>query len=151
MIIREMTRQASLDLLARTHLGRLACARANQPYIAPVFFAYHHDSLYCASTIGQKIEWMRENPLVALEVDEIDSAQRWESVIVSGRYEELANTPSTQNMRELAWSLLQQASALWWEPAYVETILGGEKRAMAPVYFRIRISGITGHHAGKEE
>ena len=151
MIIREMTRQASLDLLNRTHLGRLACARANQPYVVPIFFAYHHDGLYCASTIGQKIEWMRENPLVAVEADEIDSAQLWQSVIVSGRYEELANTPAAQSMRELAWSLLQQASALWWEPACVETILDGEKRPMAPVYFRIRISGITGHQAVKEE
>lgn len=33
MIIRELTRQASLDLLTRIRLGRLACARANQPYI----------------------------------------------------------------------------------------------------------------------
>ena len=84
MIIREMTRQTSLDLLARTHLGRLACAQANQPYVVPIFFAYHQDSLYCSSTLGQKTEWMRENPLVAVEVDElvavevdeIDSAQR---------------------------------------------------------------------------
>ena len=94
---------------------------------------------------------MRENPLVAVEVDEIDSAQQWESVIVSGRYEEFANTPETRDMRELAWSLLQEASALWWEPAYVETILAGKKRPIAPLYFRIRIGRITGHRAAKEE
>jgi hypothetical protein len=56
MIIRELTRLASLDLLTRIHLGRLACAKANQPYVFPVFFAYHQDSLYCASTIGQKTD-----------------------------------------------------------------------------------------------
>ena len=149
MVIRELTRQASLDLLTRIHLGRLACARANQPYVFPIFFAYYEHSLYCASTIGQGIEWMRENPLVAIEVDEIDSAQQWQSVIVSGRYEEIADTPETWDMRQLAWSLLQERK-LWWEPGYAETILGGAERPMVPLYFRIGIERITGHRATKE-
>ena len=59
MVIRELTRQASLDLLARNHLGRFAYARGNQPYVFPMFFACHDNSLYCASTIGQKGFWMR--------------------------------------------------------------------------------------------
>jgi nitroimidazol reductase NimA-like FMN-containing flavoprotein (pyridoxamine 5'-phosphate oxidase superfamily) len=101
-------------------------------------FAYHGNSLYCASTIGQKIEWMRENPLVAVEVDEIENAQHWESVIVLGRYEEILQTPEMRDRSQLAWSLLQEHT-LWWEPGYVETILGGAERPMAPLYFRIRI------------
>ena len=96
-----------------------------------------------------KIEWMRENPLVAVEADEIDSAQQWESVIVSGRYEEFADTPETRDMRQLAWSLLQKHE-LWWEPGYVKTILGGAERPMVPLYFRIRIGRITGHRATNE-
>lgn len=150
MVIRELTTEASLDLLTRSHLGRLACARANQPYVCPVFFAYHKNSLYCASTIGQKIEWMRENPLVAVEADEIDSAQHWQSVVVSGRYEEIADSPEMRDLRQLAWSLLQKTHELWWEPAYVKTILGGAERPMAPLYFRIGIERITGRRATKE-
>jgi len=150
MVIRELTSEASRDLLTRVHFGRLACARANQPYVVPIFFAYYEDSLYCASTIGQKIEWMRENALVAVEVDEIESAQHWESVIVSGRYEEFADTPETRDMRELAWSLLQKANALWWEPAYAQTMHAGAERPIAPLYFRIRVERITGHRATKD-
>lgn len=146
MVIRELTWQASLDLLTRVRLGRLACSRENQPYIFPIFFAYHENSLYCASTIGQKIEWMRENPLVAVEVDEIGSPQQWESVIVSGQYEELADAPEPGDMRQLGWSLLKKHE-LWWEPAYVETIIGGAERPITPIYFRIRIGSTTGHRA----
>jgi nitroimidazol reductase NimA-like FMN-containing flavoprotein (pyridoxamine 5'-phosphate oxidase superfamily) len=149
MVIGELTRQACLDLLARIHLGRLACARGNQPYIFPMFFAYHENSLYCASTIGQKIEWMRENPLVAILFDEVDSAQQWESVVVTGRYEELADAPETRDRRQLAWSLLKERK-LWWEPGYAKTILGDAERPMAPVYFRIRIEQISGRGATKE-
>jgi len=61
MIIRELTWQESLAVLGRVHLARLACAKAHQPYLVPIFFAYHENSLYCVSTVGQKIEWMRES------------------------------------------------------------------------------------------
>jgi len=149
MVIRELTKQASLDLLTRVHLGRLAVAKANQPYVFPIHFAYRENSLYCATTVGQKIEWMRENPLVAIEVDEIDSPQQWESVIVSGRYEELADTPETRDMRQLAWSLLQERK-LWWEPGYAKTIVRGAERPMVPLYFRIHIERMTGRRASRE-
>jgi nitroimidazol reductase NimA-like FMN-containing flavoprotein (pyridoxamine 5'-phosphate oxidase superfamily) len=35
MLIQELTREASLDLLARTRLGRLACALGPHPYVVP--------------------------------------------------------------------------------------------------------------------
>jgi hypothetical protein len=133
----------------RHYAWRRSRLEAGEKY-QPVFFAYHENSLYCASKIGQKIEWMRENSLVAVEVDEIDSAQQWEPVIVFGRYEEFANTPETRDMRELAWSLLQKANALWWEPAYAQTMHAGAERPVAPLYFRIHIERITGHRASRE-
>lgn len=63
MLIEELSRQESLDLLARTRLGRLACTQGSQPYIVPVYFAYADHSLYGFATVGKKIEWMRANPL----------------------------------------------------------------------------------------
>jgi len=146
MVIRELTRAESVDFLTRVRLGRLACARGDKPYVVPLFFAYHENDLYCVSTVGRKIEWMRENPLVSVEADEIHSAQQWESVIISGRYEELADTPETRDRRQLAGSLLQKHD-LWWEPAYVKTIVAGAERPIKLVYFRIRIEDISGHRA----
>src|SRR5262245_26666519 len=63
MIIREMTEDECRDVLARMNFGRLACARDNQPYVVPIYFSYHGGYLYGFSTMGQKIEWMRSNPL----------------------------------------------------------------------------------------
>ena len=149
MIIRELTGQASLDLLSSSRLGRLACTKGNQPYIVPFFFVYHDSHLYASSTLGQKIEWMRENPLVAVEADRIDSPQQWESVVVSGHYEEIPDAPEMKDRRELAWSLLQKHE-MWWEPGYAKTILGGVERPMEALYFRIRVDRITGHRATRE-
>src|ERR1700737_3319129 len=70
-------REANLDLLARTHLGRLACAQGSQPYVVPFYFAYNNNSLYSFTTVGQKIDWMRANPLVCVEADEVVSPEEW--------------------------------------------------------------------------
>src|SRR6202521_4793488 len=97
MVIREMNREECLRVLARGRLARLACAHENQPYIVPVYLAYHEASacLYGFTTPGQKVEWMRANPLVCVEVDEVAAHDQWVSVIARGRYEELPETPGS--------------------------------------------------------
>jgi nitroimidazol reductase NimA-like FMN-containing flavoprotein (pyridoxamine 5'-phosphate oxidase superfamily) len=149
MLIQELTGQANLDFLARTHLGRLACTQAAQAYIVPIYFAYHNNCLYSFSTVGQKIEWMRANPLVCVQADEIVSPQQWVSVIVFGRFEELPDAPEWGNARALAHDLLQR-KAVWWEPGYVKTIIHGTQRPLVPVFYRIHIMHITGHRASPE-
>jgi nitroimidazol reductase NimA-like FMN-containing flavoprotein (pyridoxamine 5'-phosphate oxidase superfamily) len=70
MIIQEMSREDCFAVIARTRLGRLACAREGQPYVVPLYFVHDRpasgeDYLYSFSATGQKIEWMRANPLVS--------------------------------------------------------------------------------------
>ncbi len=154
MLIREMSREECLRTLAGVKLTRLACAHGNQPYIVPVYLAYHEPSggeacLYGFTTSGQKVEWMRANPLVCVELDEVASYDQWLSVIVSGRYEELPDAPGRSSERLLAHQLLQ-TQALWWEPASA----AGASRAhrdpsepFIPIFYKIRINQITGHEA----
>jgi nitroimidazol reductase NimA-like FMN-containing flavoprotein (pyridoxamine 5'-phosphate oxidase superfamily) len=101
MVIRDLSREECLRVLARARLARLACAHENQPYVVPVYLAYDEASecFYGFTTPGQKIEWMRANPLVCVEVDEIAAYDQWVSVIVSGRYEELPATPASNGGR----------------------------------------------------
>ena len=146
MLIRELSSQASLDFLARTHLGRLACTQAAQPYIVPIYFSYNNNCLYSFSTVGQKIDWMRANPLVCVQADEVVSSEQWISVIVFGRFEELPDVPEWRRERSLAHVLLQR-KAMWWEPSYVKTILHGTERPLVPVFYRIHITEITGLRA----
>src|ERR1700683_151969 len=100
MVIREMNREECLRVLARARLARLACAHENQPYVVPVYLAYHESSsgdayLYGFTTLGQKVVWMRANPLVCVEVDEVTALDQWVSIIATGRYEELPNIPGS--------------------------------------------------------
>jgi len=41
MLISEMTEAECLDALAGGRIARLGCARDGQPYVVPVYYAYH--------------------------------------------------------------------------------------------------------------
>jgi hypothetical protein len=70
MMIRELSREECLRVLARTRLARLACSQENQPYVVPVYLGFDESSgyLYGFTTPGQKVAWMRANPLVCVEM-----------------------------------------------------------------------------------
>src|ERR1700730_11510279 len=101
MVIREMSREECFRVLAGARLARLACAYENQPYVVPVYLVYHEASecLYGFTTPGQKVEWMRANPLVCVEVDEVAAYDQWVSVIAIGRYDELPESPGNDGAR----------------------------------------------------
>ena len=116
MLIEEITARECQDMLDRCGFGRLACARDNQPYVVPVYFAYQPGRLYGYSTLGKKIEWMRANPKVCVEVDEVASHFVWTSVVLRGRFQELPNTTDFEFERLNAQMLLEKRM-LWWQIA----------------------------------
>jgi len=140
MVIEELTDAECRALLAGTNLARLACSLNNQPYIVPIHAEFHDSSFYGFSTLGQKIEWMRQNPLVCLEIDQITTHKEWASIVVFGVYDELPDTPQHRYHRSVAEALFQR-HAVWWEPASVP-VAGHPPRER--ILFRILISRMTG-------
>lgn len=178
MLIHEMSREDCLRVLAGGRLARLACAHENQPYVVPVYLAYDlqpggKPCLYGFTTPGRKIEWMRANPLVCIEVDDVTAHDQWVSVIAFGRYEELPDTagnngerllvhkvfqvgryegpeaPARDDQQRLAHQVLQ-SQAVWWEPACTADAARAHRdpaEPLAPVYYRVSLDRITGHRA----
>jgi nitroimidazol reductase NimA-like FMN-containing flavoprotein (pyridoxamine 5'-phosphate oxidase superfamily) len=145
MVITQMAEEECRALLARASLGRLGCSRDNQPYVVPIYYAYEPDFVYVLSTFGQKNEWMRANPKVCLEVDEITNQSQWKSVVASGRYQELPEPQYTAE-REHARTLLGKR-CLWWQNALGERQLRLGDHAIAPLFFRIHVDSISGLRA----
>jgi nitroimidazol reductase NimA-like FMN-containing flavoprotein (pyridoxamine 5'-phosphate oxidase superfamily) len=147
MLIHELTREECLDLLARSSLGRLACARYNQPYVVPIHYSYDAQgpSLVAFSAIGQKVAWMRNNPKVCVEVDHITDKNHWSSVVVIGRYEEVDRSPEDAEMRQRAEQLFQQRPE-WWLPATAK--LPAHEHSDV-VLFRISIDTVTGRRTAQ--
>jgi hypothetical protein len=182
MIVEEMSREECSQVLAEARLARLACAADNQPYVVPMYLVYHQapdgeDCLYGFTTIGQKVEWMRANPLVCVEVDEVSSRTEWVSVVAFGRYEELpivheptvgraptrsstadwheARAAASEYANEQLFARqLLEARAMWWEPAYTvrtEVVRGGRPSDTSPVFYKIHLTQMTGDRARREQ
>jgi nitroimidazol reductase NimA-like FMN-containing flavoprotein (pyridoxamine 5'-phosphate oxidase superfamily) len=148
MRIRELDRVECGEILSRTELGRLACARRGQPYIVPIHFSFDagRQCLYAFSTVGQKIDWMRENPMVCVEVEEIADKNHWTTVLIFGRYDELTDSPDDAAARRTAQTLFDKRPE-WWFPAAAKT---GSDERHAIVVYRILIDRMSGRRASRD-
>jgi len=136
------------EILSRTPIGRLGCSLNDQPYVIPIGIACEDDSIYVFSTFGQKIKWMRSNPKVCVQVDEVRGQSDWVSVIANGEYQELPE-PQFEDERNRARKLLQQRHH-WWLNAMAERRIRLRDEEIKPMFFRIRISSVTGLKATSE-
>lgn len=146
MLLKEMTWQESIDLISASRLGRLACAKENRPYVVPIHFAYANDCLYSFSMPGQKIDWMRANPHVCIQVDEFSQHREWRSVVVYGLFEELTDTPQWKRERNHAWTLLHEFPN-WWEPGGLKPGPQPVVRDSTHIFYRILVETVTGRRA----
>src|SRR5215471_4732257 len=142
MRVVEISEAECKEFLNHVSLGRLACALDNHPYVVPVCFAYEPEYIYVFSTLGKKIEWMRQNPNVCLLTDQIAERSRWTSVIVNGTYLELSD-PQYRAEREHARERLAKYSD-WWRLPLAERRERTSDLLIEPVFFRIDIASITG-------
>jgi uncharacterized protein len=147
MLIHELSVKECEAVLRRASIGRLACARDNQPYIVPVqfFFDGERGGVYSFATVGQKVQWMRSNPLVCLEVDEIVDKDHWQSVVAFGRYEELKGSHDEADAMRRAQDLFEQRHE-WWLPGRARLRSADPEPA---VFYRIRIERMTGRRAAR--
>jgi len=142
MAIQEMSEQECREFLAGSSFGRLGCALDNQPYVVPIQFACEGDYLYSFGTFGQKIEWMRANPKVCVQVDKVSGRFDWVSVIGLGSYEELVE-PRYELERAHARKLLDTRER-WWLNALAERQLKSGDELIAAIFFRIRMESVSG-------
>ena len=149
MEVNEMSAQECEAVLEHASLGRLGCSYENQPYVVPIHFAYDSGYLYVFSTFGQKVKWMRANPKVCVQTDQIENQGEWISVIVNGEYEELPGPQYTAE-RKHASSLLAEHSH-WWLNALGERQMRVGDKLVEPLFFRIRIHSMSGLRATDEK
>jgi len=142
MRIIEMSQQECRELLKRVSIGRLGCSLDDQPYVVPVGFSYEPDYIYIFSTLGKKIKWMRKNPQVCLQADEIGNRSNWLSVIVTGTYLELREPQYTAQL-EHALEQLEQYSE-WWRNPLAQRREQTRDLSIETVFFRIDIGAMSG-------
>lgn len=146
MIVRTLSTLECTRMLAANRIAHLACAKDGQPYVVPIYYAYADTHLYAFSMPGKKIEWMRGNPLVSLQVHEPGKGREWKSVVVDGRFEELPDQIGYKRERDHAWSLLSEHYD-WWEPGALKPIIPPVSDHSPHVFFRVLAEQISGREA----
>jgi uncharacterized protein len=146
MVIHELTAPECREVLARVSVARLACCRGEQPYVVPVFLYFDGEGecLYGFAAVGQKIDWMRSNPRVCVEVDDVGDQMHWTTVLAFGRYEEVGDSAPDDIARRRALHLFQRRPN-WWLPGTGKRE-GGTEHHTALIY-RIRIERLSGRRA----
>ena len=81
---REIERLLESELIAR-----IGCHVEGRTYVVPVTYAYSDGALVGHSLAGLKLDMLRKNPKVCVEVDQVDDLANWRSVIAWGQFEEL--------------------------------------------------------------
>jgi len=143
MLIERLSPAECDEMLTRLAFGRIACTYNNQPYIVPIYFGHQPGRLYGFSAQGQKIEWMRANPSVCLQVDEIAAPDDWTSIVVHGRYEELPDTAEHSHNREWVLSLLEAKSPSW-RAAFAASQVRTHPNTHPAVFYCIHIEQLSG-------
>ena len=126
-------------LLGRIGYGHLGCAREGRPYVVPMHYAYDGECLYLFTTEGMKTSFIEANAEVCMQVEEVESASHWQSVMVTGRAERITK----QEDKEHAMQLITEGNPTL-TPALNQTQLDAWQRANQIVLYRIRPEIIDG-------
>jgi uncharacterized protein len=102
-MIKQLSEDEARGLLARRSTGRLGCVLSDgSPYIVPVNYIVSQNRIYVHSLQGRKIEAMRRNIKVCLQVDDVHDEYNWCSAIAFGQYQEVTDSAEREwAVREL--------------------------------------------------
>jgi nitroimidazol reductase NimA-like FMN-containing flavoprotein (pyridoxamine 5'-phosphate oxidase superfamily) len=138
--IDDMPRAEMEALLRRVGFGHLGCVDGRgRPYVVPMHYAYDGENLYLFTTEGAKTENIEHHPEVCLQVEEIEGATRWQSVMVFGRAERLTAAEDVEH----AMQIITQSNPTL-TPAINRTQIDSWGRASLVTVYRIRPEGMDG-------
>jgi uncharacterized protein len=141
--VRDMAREEMEALLTRAPYGHLACARDGHPYVVPMNYTYREGALYFFTTEGTKTEYMAANREVCFQVEEVEDAARWRSVMLTGRAERLTTPEETEHAMLLVSERNPSLS-----PAISRTRIGAWTRLGHVALYRVRAEAIYGRKTG---
>ena len=135
-MITRLSQEEARALLIASPVGRLGCVYEGGPYVVPINYVLHGESIYVHSLPGRKLVALRANPRACLQVDKVVDAYNWSSAIAFGLFEEVTDTKERdQAVRALLTSFPMLT------PVESVPVHDGQSSV---VIFRIRIRELSG-------
>ena len=123
--------------------------RRGLPCVVPITYAYDGRAIFGYGLIGAKIENMGASPNVCVEIDRIENAADWRSVILRGSYERLEGAQATAAIEQIRTRLAANAVATGAPLSAGRTFV--DRKGGSGIAYRILISEKRGRRAIPEE
>lgn len=134
-------------LLSNNYIGHLAYIYKNRPYVLPITY-YYDDStnaLLFYSGKGHKINALRIENNVSMEVTDIDSAKTWKSVLVQGIYREFEGSTAKINLHKFSEGVKEVIRKTEGKSLkYLSEFSSKAYKGDSPIVFKIDIEELTG-------
>lgn len=135
------------NLLYAQRIGRLGCHSDGITYVVPITYAYDGTYIYGHTKEGMKIDMMRKNPKVCLEVDDMENMSNWRSVIAWGEFEELIKPEDREKAMNILWDRIMPFMTGETTVQHSMTDAHGKViEAMQGVVYRVKLSKKTGRY-----
>lgn len=132
------------QLLSEECVARIGCHADGMTYVVPVTYCYDGEAIYAHSRDGLKLQMMRRNPDVCIEVDRMTDLSNWRSVIAWGRFEELHGPAAMTALRRLVQHVMPMIHSETSLPADAERPQGLGAGVFDATVFRILLGEKTG-------
>ena len=138
MMIKNLDEKAARKLLKEQKFGHLGCvSESGEPYIVPINYLYKDDEIYIHCLPGQKLDALRTNGKVCLQVEKIENSCGWQSAIAFGEFQEVKRTNKKIE-------ILKEFSTRFEHLTPVEAMMEEQWNLGGLVVFRLNIKRITG-------
>lgn len=142
LMIKELTEERAEELLKKGKIAHLGCVLENgEPYVVPVNYIFSDGQIYVHSLPGQKLDALRANRKVCMQVEEIENSCRWQSVIAFGEFQEVKR--ANEKIK-----ILQKFNERFKQLTPVEAMIEEEWNPGGIIVFRIGVKRITGMAEG---
>ncbi len=139
-------------LLKQNYIGHLACCEDNKPYVVPITYYYDEpsNSLISYTAEGKKVEILRNNPQVCVEVSDVKHLSHWQSVILEGTFEELSGMEAMEGIRLLSTQLTRLINEQGHPRVEFIEDMNRAREDSPKVIYRVRITDKDGRYESEE-
>ena len=144
--MKDLTKYEAIYILKNNYIGNLSYVWKNKPYVVPITYYYDAEehSIISYAGEGHKIEAMRINNSVSIGVSQIESANKWQCILVHGEFEELNGPYAKQELHKFANGVKKVMFIK--DDRYPDLLSEFSSKTThgIPIVYRIKISEITG-------
>ncbi|WP_397362555.1 pyridoxamine 5'-phosphate oxidase family protein [Olleya sp. R77988] len=134
-------------ILDNNYIGHLGYIYQNKPFVIPITYFFDKDSnaIICYSADGHKMNAMRANTNVSLQVNTIQTVTQWKSVLIHGQYEQKYGSEAKSYLHKFSLgvkdAILEKEHK---KASFIEEFSSKTYNGNMPSVFLIKIDDFTG-------